>query len=55
MSIFHLNINMYFVKVMLDFNPFVPNTSFLYPLETSENRKMVEKGCRERVHWEQMS
>ena len=33
------------------FNPFVPNASFLYPLNTSENRKVfwciqgVEKGC----------
>ena len=33
------------------FNPFVPNAPFLYPLKTSENRKVflcfqgVEKGC----------
>ena len=29
-------------------NPFIPNASFLYPLETSENLtvfKGVEKGC----------
>ena len=32
-------------------NPFVPNALFLYPLKTSENRKVfwcfqgVEKGC----------
>ena len=35
----------------LNFNPFVPNAPFLYPLKTSENRKVfwcfqrVEKGC----------
>ena len=33
-------------------NPFVPNTPFLYPLKTTENRT-VSRG-RERVHWEQM-
>ena len=33
------------------FNPFAPNAPFLYPLKTSENRKVfwcfqgVEKGC----------
>ena len=33
------------------FNPFVPNAPFLYPLKTTENRKVfwyfqgVEKGC----------
>ena len=26
-------------------NPFVPNVTFLYPLKTSENCKVVEKGC----------
>ena len=37
------------------FNPFVPNTPFLYPLKTSKNLglMMFSKG-RERVHWEQM-
>ena len=31
----------------LQLNPFVPNAPFLYPLKTSENRKVqgVEKGC----------
>ena len=28
----------------IQINPFVPNAPFLYPLKTSENRK-VEKGC----------
>ena len=32
------------------FNPFIPNPPFIYPLKTSENRKVlcfqeVEKGC----------
>ena len=26
-------------------NSFAPNAPFLYPLKTSENRKVVEKGC----------
>ena len=26
--------------LMLAFNPFVPNTYFLYPLKTSENHKV---------------
>ena len=34
----------------LQLNPFVPNAPFLYPLKTSENRKV--QGGRERVHWE---
>ena len=34
-------------------NPFVPNALFLYPLKTSENRK-VSFGALGRVHWEQM-
>ena len=35
----------------VEFNPFVPNAPFLYPLKASENRKVfrcfqgVEKGC----------
>ena len=33
------------------FNPFVPNTPFLYPLKTSEN---LFSGSIERVHREQM-
>ena len=36
------------------FNPFVPNASFLYPLETSENHKLMFSGVRERVHRERM-
>ena len=38
------------------FNLFFPNTPFLYPLKTSENRKVFEclQGGRERVHREQM-
>ena len=28
-----------------NFNPFVPNAPFLYPLKTSENYTMVERGC----------
>ena len=35
------------------FNPFVPNAPFLYPLKTSENRK-VFSGGREMVHLERM-
>ena len=43
----------------LNFNPFVPNAPFLYPLKSSENRKVfwcfqgVEKGCirNEWVKW----
>ena len=36
---------------LVEINPFVPNAPFLYPLKTSENRKVfwcfqrVEKGC----------
>ena len=37
----------------LSLNPFVSNTPFLYPLKTSENRK-VFLGGRDRMHWEQM-
>ena len=44
-------------------NPFVPNTIFLYPLKTSEDRKVfwcfqrVEKGCIENkwVNWSDIS
>ena len=36
-------------------NPFVPNAPFLYPLKTSENRKLfLFSGGTERVHWKQM-
>ena len=37
-------------------NPFVPNAPFLYPLKTSENRKvfLCFHGGRERVHWVRM-
>ena len=37
-------------------NSFVPNEPFLYPLKTSENRKVffMLSGGRERVHWERM-
>ena len=35
-------------------NPYVPNAPFLYPLETSENRKVcMFSGGTERVRWEQ--
>ena len=39
------------VKLELQLNPFFPNPPFLYPLETSENRKVFwyfqgpDKGC----------
>ena len=39
------------IPLIRDFNPFVSNAPFLYPLKTSENRKVfrclqeVEKGC----------
>ena len=44
-------------------NPFVHNILFLYPLKTSENRRVFLKtsenlillGGRERVQWERMS
>ena len=34
-------------KIVLEFNfnPFVPNAPFLYPLKTSENLQGFEKGC----------
>ena len=36
-------------------NPLVPNSPFLYPLKTSENRKVVMFSVgRERMHSEQM-
>ena len=43
--------NKTFLEIVLLFNPFVPNAPFLYPLKTSQNRKIfwcfqeVEKGC----------
>ena len=48
-----LELNLKMRKTQLHFNSFVPNTSFLYPVKTSENRKVfwcykgIEKGCIE--------
>ena len=42
-------------KFRFSFNPFVPNAPFLYPMKTSENRKVFcFHGDRERVHWKRM-
>ena len=46
-KIFHLM----FWRLSNNINPFVPNAPFLYPMKTSENRKVF---CLQRVHWEQM-
>ena len=42
--------------MILPVNPFVSNARFLYPLKTSENRKvfLMFSGGREKVHWKQM-
>ena len=43
--------NLQFLPKSMNFNPFVPNAPFFYPLKTSENRRFfwcfqeVEKGC----------
>ena len=39
--------------VILEFNPFQINVSFLYPSKTSENQRFA-KGI-EREHWPEMS
>ena len=35
-------------------DPFVPNAPFLYPLKTSENRKVYWEHWERIVHWERM-
>ena len=38
--------NIFFFHTQIQqFNPYVPNAPFLYPLKTSENRTGVEKEC----------
>ena len=39
-------------KKLTYFNPFVPNTPFLYPHKTSENRNRERIGDEWNVHWE---
>ena len=48
--------NLYSKPEKVNVNPFAPNPPFLWPLKTSENRKVFcfFQGVRQRVHWEQM-
>ena len=44
-----------FSKLACNFNSFVPNTPFLYPLKISEKLSfLMFSGDREMVYWEQM-
>ena len=41
-----INFTMISYEISIDFNPFVPNASFLYPLKTSERFSDIFKGQR---------
>ena len=34
------NVRLRFEKFRIEINPFIPNAPFLYPMKTSENRKV---------------
>ena len=50
-----LKVNVSKTKMIMKFNPFVPNAPFLFPLKTPESRKfLVFSVGRERVYRERM-